>query len=73
VSPAEIAAATADVACKQRTNLIGAWRGYEVTIQNARIAADPQGFHAAKTSHDARTARVATILTRCATGPGACR
>lgn len=62
VPPAEIAAAEADVTCKQQTHLVDIWRGYEVDFQNARIKADAAAFQTAKKAHDARMKRVADVL-----------
>jgi hypothetical protein len=62
VPPAEIAAAEADVACKQRTHLVDIWRGYEVDFQTTRIKAEAAAFQTAKKNHDARMKRVADVL-----------
>jgi hypothetical protein len=62
VPPREIAAAEADAGCKQRTQLVGVWHGYEVAVQDARIKADPATFQRAKEAHDVRMKRVADVL-----------
>ena len=62
VPAAEIAAAEADVACKQQTNLVAVWHGFEVSFQNARIKDDAAAFATAKKNHDARMSRVAGVL-----------
>jgi hypothetical protein len=61
ITPAEIAAAEADVDCKQRTHVLDVWHGFEVSYQNARIAADPSAFAQARKDHDAEMRRVAAV------------
>jgi hypothetical protein len=62
ITPAETAAASADVACKQRTRLLEVWQSFETTEQNRRIAQNPRGFAQAKADHDAEMRRVAAIV-----------
>jgi hypothetical protein len=62
ITPAETAAASTDVACKQRTHLLDVWRTFETTDQNRQIAQNPTAFAAAKAAHDAEMRRVDAIL-----------
>jgi hypothetical protein len=62
ITPAEKAAASTDVTCKQRTHLPDVWRGFETTDQNRQIAQNLSAFAAAKSAHDAEMRRVAAIL-----------
>ena len=62
ITPAEKAAASTDVACKERTHLPDIWRGFETTDQNQQIARNRTAFAAAKAAHDAEMRRVAAII-----------
>ncbi|SHM59723.1 hypothetical protein SAMN05216499_112132 [Actinacidiphila paucisporea] len=62
VSPAEAAAARADVACKQQTHLTDTWLASEVTYQRQWIAAHPADFRAATAEHDATMKRVVQVI-----------
>jgi hypothetical protein len=55
----ELATATADVACKQSTNLVSIWSGVEASAQRAAIAAHPREFEAllAAKRHELANAR----------------
>jgi hypothetical protein len=62
IPAAEIAAAEADVACKQQTDLIDGWHGFEVRYQQDRIAAQRTAFDLAKKDHDAQMRRVDQVI-----------
>jgi hypothetical protein len=62
IPAAEIAAAEADVACKQQTHLIDGWHGFEVRYQNDRIAAQRTAFDQAMKDHDAQMRRVDQVI-----------
>jgi hypothetical protein len=62
IPPAEIAAAEADVACKQQTNLIDVWHGFEVGYQRDRITAQRTAFDRARKDHDAQMRRVDQVI-----------
>jgi hypothetical protein len=62
IPAAEIAAAEADVACKQQTHLIDVWHGFEVRYQQDRIADERTAFDRAKRDHDAQMRRVDQVI-----------
>ncbi|BBH71278.1 hypothetical protein ACTI_79630 [Actinoplanes sp. OR16] len=64
VSAKEIAAAKADVACKEKSGLIAAWQGFEVAYQNAQIEKNAQSLQAAKAERDAQLKRAAEIVAK---------
>ena len=55
-TPLEIATATADVTCKRRTNLVGAWYADETGRQRALIAANLPALQRARAAFDAELA-----------------
>ncbi len=61
-SKEEIRTAVADVACKQQTNLVGAWVSAESAVQREVIANDPQAFAALRSWRDARLEHARTVL-----------
>ncbi|GIH17235.1 hypothetical protein [Rugosimonospora africana] len=62
VTPAEIATAQADVACKRQTRLTDIWFESEVAYQKTQIRQHANQFHQAKLDHDSVMATVARIL-----------
>lgn len=61
-SALELRTATADVRCKQTTNLVGAWLAAEAALQRRVIENDPQAFAALRSWHEARLARARAVL-----------
>ncbi|MFC6021387.1 hypothetical protein ACFP2T_35110 [Plantactinospora solaniradicis] len=62
VTPRETAAAETDVACKQQTNLIDIWHGFEANYQNAQIARHLPELRKVQSARDAQMKRVADII-----------
>lgn len=62
ITPAETAAASADVVCKQRTHVLDVWHGFETTDQNGQIARHRTAFAAARSGHDVEMRRVDAVL-----------
>ncbi|MEO6412718.1 MAG: hypothetical protein ABIO48_09025 [Pedococcus sp.] len=61
-SPEEIRTAVADVACKQRTNLVGAWLAAETQVQRRVIGNDPEAFAALPSWRAARLEHARAVL-----------
>jgi hypothetical protein len=59
--PAEIEIAMADVACKQRTNLVGIWFTVEAAAQSPLIEANRAGLQLARTAFQAQLAVAAGV------------
>jgi hypothetical protein len=57
----EIATAKADVACKERTHLIGVWAGVESRLQGALIARNRPGLRLARAAFEAELAVAAAL------------
>jgi hypothetical protein len=64
LSPAEIATAKADVACKQRTNLVGVWFAAESARQRTLIDANQPALDLTHRAYQAELAIAATALSR---------
>ena len=62
VSPAEIAEAQADVACKQQYHVVDVWFNSEVTYQNQQIEQHAEVLKQLKQTHDDEMKRVAEII-----------
>ncbi|MCX4395090.1 hypothetical protein [Streptomyces sp. NBC_01767] len=63
-SRAEIAVATADIACKLRTNLLGVNFAVEAEYENAAIAAHPQELAEVRTHKAAESERLPGLMRR---------
>ncbi|MFD5192260.1 hypothetical protein ACFWMU_29720 [Streptomyces sp. NPDC058357] len=63
-SRAEVAAATADIACKLRTNLLGVNFAVEAEYENAAIAAHPQDLAEVRTHKAAEADRLPGLMRR---------
>ncbi|GGR11798.1 hypothetical protein [Streptomyces netropsis] len=61
-SAREIATARADVACKEKTRLIGVWSAVESAYQNRLIKERAKELTAARREHDDRLRRAAEVL-----------
>lgn len=61
-STEEIVAASADLACRQSTNLVGVWYAVEYAYQERLISENAEALRAAKLAADARAENVAAVL-----------
>ena len=64
VTSNEIATATADVACKQQTQLVTTWRDIEESYQNIKISEHAHELKEAAKDHDMCMKRVTEIIAR---------
>lgn len=64
LSGTEIAAASADIACKRQTNLIGIWYAVEAVLQAPLIASNQAGLDLARSAFQAELAIAGAALTR---------
>lgn len=62
VSPREVAAAKADVACKEQTRLVEIWRGFENRHQRAQIDRHAKEFNKIEKDRRAQMKRVTEII-----------
>jgi hypothetical protein len=62
VTPEQIAVATADIKCKDRTNLVGIWFSVESAYQRRQIDSDRAGFAIARQAIAARDRAAAVVV-----------
>jgi len=64
VTPSEIAAALADVSCKQESRLVDTWYNVEKDHQNVEIAKHTRELDTAKTAHDQCMKRTSQVTAK---------